>query len=393
MRARAGLCLASGVAGVLAAGAARGQCTWTNPATTGPETRNGPRLAYDSVRQRTVMFGGTVGNLFTSSRPNTTWEWDGVTWTLTTASGLGGRAYPALAFDSVRNVTVLCSGNDTFAGNLNDTWTYNGTWTQVTPAHAPSIRNAAAMCFDSGRGVAVLFGGLNSPTRLNDLWEWNGTDWTQRSPGGGAGDPPARHFAGFDYDAARAVCVLFGGNGATGNLGDTWEWNGAAGAWTQRVVAGPTPRSQMGMAYDTARHVSVLFGGPSGTATNETWEWDGTAWSPITPVASPNARYNVGMAYDAARAQTVFYGGQLSGSSTVAGDTWAYSCATPPPPCYANCDGSTQSPVLNVADFTCFLQRYAGQDPYANCDASTSPPQLNVADFTCFLQKYASGCR
>jgi hypothetical protein len=61
-------------------------------------------------------------------------------------------------------------------------------------------------------------------------------------------------------------------------------------------------------------------------------------------------------------------------------------------PCYANCDGSTAAPVLNVADFTCFLQRYASGDPYANCDASTTVPTLNVADFTCFLQKYAAGC-
>jgi hypothetical protein len=61
-------------------------------------------------------------------------------------------------------------------------------------------------------------------------------------------------------------------------------------------------------------------------------------------------------------------------------------------PCYANCDGSTTAPVLNVADFTCFLQKYAAQDPYANCDGSTTPPVLNVADFTCFLQKYAAGC-
>jgi T5SS/PEP-CTERM-associated repeat protein len=60
--------------------------------------------------------------------------------------------------------------------------------------------------------------------------------------------------------------------------------------------------------------------------------------------------------------------------------------------CYANCDSSTQPPVLNVADFTCFLQKYANGDPYANCDASTQPPVLNVADFTCFLQKYANGC-
>jgi hypothetical protein len=62
------------------------------------------------------------------------------------------------------------------------------------------------------------------------------------------------------------------------------------------------------------------------------------------------------------------------------------------PQCYANCDGSTQSPVLNVADFTCFLQRFAAGESYANCDQSTQVPVLNVADFTCYLQRFASGC-
>jgi serine protease AprX len=60
--------------------------------------------------------------------------------------------------------------------------------------------------------------------------------------------------------------------------------------------------------------------------------------------------------------------------------------------CYANCDGSTAAPILNVADFTCFLTKFAAQDPYANCDGSTTPPVHNVADFTCFLTKFAAGC-
>ncbi|MEX2219717.1 MAG: hypothetical protein WD749_13270, partial [Phycisphaerales bacterium] len=51
-----------------------------------------------------------------------------------------------------------------------------------------------------------------------------------------------------------------------------------------------------------------------------------------------------------------------------------------PATCYANCDNSTQPPVLNVADFGCFLTRYAAGESYANCDASTQPPVLNVAD-------------
>jgi hypothetical protein len=60
--------------------------------------------------------------------------------------------------------------------------------------------------------------------------------------------------------------------------------------------------------------------------------------------------------------------------------------------CYANCDNSTTAPILNVGDFTCFLQRFAAGDSYANCDNSTTAPVLNVGDFTCFLQRFAAGC-
>jgi hypothetical protein len=62
------------------------------------------------------------------------------------------------------------------------------------------------------------------------------------------------------------------------------------------------------------------------------------------------------------------------------------------PFCYANCDGSATAPVLNGADFVCFLQRYVAGDPYANCDGSTAPPVLNPGDFMCFIQKYTAGC-
>jgi hypothetical protein len=69
--------------------------------------------------------------------------------------------------------------------------------------------------------------------------------------------------------------------------------------------------------------------------------------------------------------------------------------------CYANCDGSTVEPVLNVDDFTCFINAYANAQTlpheqqvtaYANCDGSTTAPALNVDDFTCFINRYALGC-
>jgi hypothetical protein len=80
------------------------------------------------------------------------------------------------------------------------------------------------------------------------------------------------------------------------------------------------------------------------------------------------------------------------GQNSSAGADRAFAIAAGQAQCYANCDGSTTAPVLNVQDFTCFLQRYAAGESYANCDQSTASPVLNVQDFTCFLQSYAAGC-
>ena len=62
--------------------------------------------------------------------------------------------------------------------------------------------------------------------------------------------------------------------------------------------------------------------------------------------------------------------------------------------CFANCDGSSEAPVLNMTDFMCFMSEFAAGDAGANCDLSTTPPVLNVNDFICFMQKFASayGC-
>jgi hypothetical protein len=70
-------------------------------------------------------------------------------------------------------------------------------------------------------------------------------------------------------------------------------------------------------------------------------------------------------------------------------------------PCYANCDNSTVAPVLNVEDFSCFINEFAAAQAlpheqqlahYANCDQSTTAPVLNVEDFSCFINQFAAGC-
>jgi hypothetical protein len=60
--------------------------------------------------------------------------------------------------------------------------------------------------------------------------------------------------------------------------------------------------------------------------------------------------------------------------------------------CYANCDGSSTSPILTANDFACFLNSYASGESYANCDQSVGNPTLTANDFQCFLNKFANGC-
>jgi outer membrane protein assembly factor BamB len=75
------------------------------------------------------------------------------------------------------------------------------------------------------------------------------------------------------------------------------------------------------------------------------------------------------------------------------GDDGLYAFGAPPPPaCYANCDGGTIPPVLNINDFMCFSSRFASGDPWANCDGSSVAPVLNVNDFICYAAAFAGGC-
>lgn len=81
---------------------------------------------------------------------------------------------------------------------------------------------------------------------MNELWSWDGDNWTQLTP---ANNPTARADAGIAYDASLEVLVLFGGVASSGNLNDTWEFNGTD--WTEiNTLASPTVRTAPSMTYD-----------------------------------------------------------------------------------------------------------------------------------------------
>jgi hypothetical protein len=123
--------------------------------------------------------------------------------------------------------------------------------------------------------------------------------------------PPPRHSARMVYDEARKVSVLFGGQGPNADDNETWQWDGEA--WTQASINNNAPGGHApGMAYDSADRVTLLFMGGSTLM----WQFDGgTDWQTPGPVGSPPglATYNpVAMAYDSARHVAVIFGGWLA---------------------------------------------------------------------------------
>nr|MDA8292961.1 hypothetical protein [Actinomycetota bacterium] len=73
------------------------------------------------------------------------------------------------------------------------------TWTKQSPTTSPSARSFASMAYDPATGTMVLFGGDGSSGLLADTWTWNGTTWTKQSP---TTSPSARYGASMAYDPA-----------------------------------------------------------------------------------------------------------------------------------------------------------------------------------------------
>jgi cysteine-rich repeat protein len=289
-----------------------------------PDDRREHALAYDAARGRVVLFGGDALGF-----SNETWEYDGTSWNERTPSGKNppARRAPAMAYDARRGRVVLFGGIPNGGGQLDDTWEWDGqNWIDVTPATgSPPARHTFAMTYDAVRGRVVLFGGfVDGSGDLDDTWEWDGSRWTEVTPA--TGSPPQRFGHAMTYDPARDQVVLFSGfRQFEGLLADTWTWDGTA--WTEVTAAAgdPPARSNHGMAYDTSRGHVVMFGG-FGFA--DTWEWDGTGWTEITPATGSPPGRAAPLVFDITRGRAVSFGGQGSGpGSTRLGDTWEWDGA------------------------------------------------------------------
>jgi trimeric autotransporter adhesin len=227
---------------------------------------------------------------------------------------------------------------------------------------------------------------------------WNGQNWI---PVGG--NPPT----GTVYSLASYGGELYaGGNFYTSTWGPpqpadfiarfdgaSWQPVGAGLNWGVRAMiafdadgAGPMPE---------VLAVGGNFWEAGGQAVNQIASWDGQQWRALGAGTNGTVR-----ALAVWRGQLAV-GGEFTAAGGIVSPGLAFWGCPQPAPCFANCDQSTTLPLLNIDDFTCFINQFAAglalptsqqRHHYANCDSSTTPPVLNVDDFTCFINEFAHGC-
>lgn len=208
------------------------------------ELVSGAPMVYHRTRARAVVYAGT--DLL---------EWDGIAWSQHTPPvAPPPRRYPAMAWDSSRDRLVLFGGVLAPAqGSVlqGDTWEHDGTtWVQRLPAASPAAQSGHVMAFDEARGRCVLFGAAAQ------TWEWDGAAWTLRTP---ANRPPERTGAAMVWDGERQAVVMTGGLGAGGARWDTWAWDGAD--WSRLVDDASRPPNgwQTGLTFEASRHRLLRF--------------------------------------------------------------------------------------------------------------------------------------
>ncbi|HEX3067032.1 MAG TPA: kelch repeat-containing protein [Thermoanaerobaculia bacterium] len=305
----------------------------------------------------TILYTGAV--CADSASTEDTYEWDGTNWTKIDLLLFVGRYFgSALTFDPDRQVAVLFGGATISSTVSSATFVYaNKAWLSAGDSRYPIPRSLFAFTTDPLKNVIDLYGGLNESTNLFDYWtyrsdvfqfqpattdqpsdcgspllvfdtdrqkmvmlcdssatlDFDGTAWTAFDTSKKA--PPQHRFAALAYDQTLKKTVFFGGyDGVSAYLNQTWVFDGTA--WSQ-VKKNPAPfRSLTSMWWDPITKKTVLYGGLGRLTANDRltrfsdmWSFDGTGWLEIKPAATPGMRYGMSVVVDPKTGHAFIFGG------------------------------------------------------------------------------------
>lgn len=145
-------------------------------------------MIYDSTIEKTILFGG---NTIEGSK-DYTWEYDysNNDWTeLSPSTYPIARKWGVMAYDSVNQKSIMFGGSADPHGPewANDTWIYDYTaneWSEAQTMLSPTGRSGSGLAYDSINQKVILFGGMGSDnTPLGDTWSYDyiTNNWTDMS--------------------------------------------------------------------------------------------------------------------------------------------------------------------------------------------------------------------
>jgi hypothetical protein len=250
-----------------------------------PSPRDDAQLIADPERGVVVMVGGRTDRGGQRTVHNDTWEWDGSTWTQRLPDAASGappaRLHPVSGWDPATHRALYAGGVFVDETNASDTWAWDGVrWEQLAEAFPDRHDPPCRMVVDPVTGLpTVLAIDLDTETSpglfATELWAWNGAAWESAASDGPSISPVQQL-------APTADGLLLADGGGLQGTFFTWTWDGST--WTQRDGVAPPARNGQAVVYDEARDRVVMTGGwlDSGFRT-DLWEWDGAAWSEVTP--------------------------------------------------------------------------------------------------------------
>lgn len=263
-------------------------------------------VAYDTKRQRAVLFGGVSqwrsnGTVYEIS----TWEWNGKDWhEMTPLISPPGRIQHAMVYDEARGEIILFGGENEH-GIFHDIWAWNGeNWRQLCPECNPPKRSSPKLFYSPEREEVLLYGGFDEKEIFGEIWAWNGTGWNYFPVSTSA---PGVATCPLIYDEANQRVVTYIDDV---NWGGTWFLEGDAWRHLPLLVQ-PEYRRHAMMVYEPVHQKSIFFGGEFyGTWYKDTWVFDGDTWIELQTPFSPSHRSGGVAFFDPVRKSMILYGGQ-----------------------------------------------------------------------------------